>query len=357
MDFTMKIIQKISLLLALLVTTQSCDLFAPPGRGTGNSRNNTVQRNNNTVRNNQTLQRDANTTRSFGENNHQDAKGAAAFQNRNNQPQTGDNAGKAAVAGRAANNRYIDENTESYSDDYTNEETTTDSTSSQSIQPENEISDQSFMMNDEHQKLFDTTSTVKSEKIAFAPAHQNNMEQVTMQTSQEKYSTEHSSLMTPKMAIPDQNEILHKLKVINTINDKNTNLISESSLAQLFNNFVYFKNFIVSNFEKDKIMKLAQEFINQIYPQENISSITIATTNKSASTESSQKPTPVTPAPTATYQENTYEATPEANINMNEEQSYPDETFQEYNQDEFYQDDAILNEEEFEYVTDESFEE
>jgi len=47
-------------------------------------------------------------------------------------------------------------------------------------------------------------------------------------------------------------------------------------MDQLFNNFVYFKDFIVKNFEKDKMLRLAVEFVNQIYPKETLSSVTVA---------------------------------------------------------------------------------
>jgi hypothetical protein len=74
---------------------------------------------------------------------------------------------------------------------------------------------------------------------------------------------------------PDQDEILKKIKIIDAHDNKTDMLLSQDSMNQIFNNFIYFKNFIVNNFTKDKMVHLAIEFINQLYPQENIPTISI----------------------------------------------------------------------------------
>lgn len=67
----------------------------------------------------------------------------------------------------------------------------------------------------------------------------------------------------------DRDEILEQLKIID-LEDRNTHtLLNLDSMNQLFNNFVYFKDFLVKNFSKDKMLRLAVEFINQIYPVEH----------------------------------------------------------------------------------------
>ena len=67
----------------------------------------------------------------------------------------------------------------------------------------------------------------------------------------------------------DRDEILEQLKTID-LEDRNTHtLLNLDSMNQLFNNFVYFKDFLIKNFSKDKMLRLAVEFINQIYPVEH----------------------------------------------------------------------------------------
>jgi hypothetical protein len=81
-----------------------------------------------------------------------------------------------------------------------------------------------------------------------------------------------------KTIAPDQDEILEQLKTIDLADNKVHSLLSMAAMDQLFNNFVYFKNFIVQNFAKDKMMRLAVEFISQIYPKEHIATMHMAPT-------------------------------------------------------------------------------
>jgi len=66
--------------------------------------------------------------------------------------------------------------------------------------------------------------------------------------------------------IVDQEEILKTLEIINAKDAHRHQGFSEDSLNLLFNNFLYFKEFIITNFEKKKLEMLAIEFINQLYP-------------------------------------------------------------------------------------------
>ncbi len=104
------------------------------------------------------------------------------------------------------------------------------------------------------------------------PADQSNAVNAT-ETVEQKQATEDQ-----KTIAPDQDEILQQLKTIDLEDSKTHSLFSMAAMDQLFNNFVYFKDFIVKNFAKDKMMGLAIEFINQIYPKEHVAVLTMTST-------------------------------------------------------------------------------
>jgi hypothetical protein len=85
--------------------------------------------------------------------------------------------------------------------------------------------------------------------------------------------------------IEDQDAILEKIKEINHKDDIAHQALNQASMDLLFNNFLYFKNFIVKNFSKDKMLNLCIEFINQIYPSEQVKVISMnnSTTQKTPS--------------------------------------------------------------------------
>jgi len=85
----------------------------------------------------------------------------------------------------------------------------------------------------------------------------------------------------------DQADILAKLQSIDMQDKKNHMLLTLDSMNQLFNNFVYFKDFIIHNFSKDQMLSLCTELINQIYPVSQlpaISTVTTAIINKKTQT-------------------------------------------------------------------------
>jgi hypothetical protein len=86
---------------------------------------------------------------------------------------------------------------------------------------------------------------------------------------------EHSVEEDQKNIIEDQGAILEKIKEINVKDDRIHYSLSQASMDLLFNNFVYFKDFIVTNFTKDKMLTLCTEFINQIYPNEHVKVISM----------------------------------------------------------------------------------
>lgn len=75
--------------------------------------------------------------------------------------------------------------------------------------------------------------------------------------------------------IKDQDAILEKIKEINHKDDIAHQALNQASMDLLFNNFLYFKDFIVKNFSKDKMLNLCIEFINQIYPSEQVKVISM----------------------------------------------------------------------------------
>ncbi|MBV8660520.1 MAG: hypothetical protein JO129_00015 [Candidatus Dependentiae bacterium] len=100
-----------------------------------------------------------------------------------------------------------------------------------------------------------------------------------------------------KNIAPDQDKIVQQIKDIDSQDNEAHHLLKTDDLNQLFNNFVYFKNFIVHNFDKDKIVRLCIEFINQIYPETHKKTITVAaekstTTTKHEEHHVEQMPTP-----------------------------------------------------------------
>lgn len=90
----------------------------------------------------------------------------------------------------------------------------------------------------------------------------------------------------------DTKDILEKLALINNIDTNNLKATQDSSHAQLFNNFVGLKNFIVQNFSKTKFQKLCDEFIDQIYPEDAVHEIDFGT--PTAAPVSAQTTTPQT---------------------------------------------------------------
>jgi len=70
--------------------------------------------------------------------------------------------------------------------------------------------------------------------------------------------------------IVDEKELLDKINAISVHDEKIGMLLTQDSMKLLFNNFVYFKDFIVRNFTKEKMLSLAAEFIDQIYPVDKV---------------------------------------------------------------------------------------
>jgi len=110
--------------------------------------------------------------------------------------------------------------------------------------------------------------------------------------------------------VHDQEDILKVLKTIDLHDAKTHMLLTQDSMNQLFNNFVYFKDFLVHSFSKQKMLKLCIEFLNQIYPQENLPIMqmksseahedTNSTTENAATTENSSEENNETNTPTTT---------------------------------------------------------
>jgi len=114
-----------------------------------------------------------------------------------------------------------------------------------------------------------------------------------------------------KIEHADQQEILEKLKQINIQDEHNHHIVNQASMELLFNNFVHLKDFLVQNFTKDKLLSLAIEFINQIYPNEHPKVISMKDSFPVASPEDQSS-------------EESYQQPVEQDLGMNHEQPYMD---------------------------------
>lgn len=103
--------------------------------------------------------------------------------------------------------------------------------------------------------------------------------------SEPQPSAEH----TQKAEAQDQENILKTLKAIDIQDAHNKMLLTQSSMDQLFNNFIYFKSFIVENFTKEKMLHLCVEFIDQIYPKETVIAANILKETSQASSKNSNE--------------------------------------------------------------------
>lgn len=88
--------------------------------------------------------------------------------------------------------------------------------------------------------------------------------------------------------VEDQDAILEKIKEINDKDAKNQLDLTQASMSLLFNNFVHFKDFIVQNFTKDKILSLCNELIDQIYPSDQVKVISMNKSNVQTSGNKAQ---------------------------------------------------------------------
>ena len=275
----MNIIQKISIALVIIVSELSC-LTAAPNR-----------------------QSSSRSTSHAGGEQHTAAKGATAHSNRN-QPN------QAAVGGAAiarTNNQDAQQSDSLTSPATSPSDTQTSSPDSQSSDQRTPLT-QNFASNsnksqnpgrelnqlkksDDNSPQFDKQTETNSEKQEIENANDSSTEK------------EKQTLEDLKTIPSDQEEILEQIKTINLQDSATHSLLTMASMDQLFNNFVYFKEFIVKNFEKNKMLRLAIEFINQIYEKENIPTITL----KSSTTPSPDSKNSVNPVPTP--EESTPQAT------------------------------------------------
>ncbi len=136
--------------------------------------------------------------------------------------------------------------------------------------------------------------------------------------------------------ITNEKDVLDKLEEINELDLHNKNIMSKTSLDLLFNNFIYFKDFIVQNFEKNKLIALFIQFIDQIYPAEHAKVISIENNIKNTASSSDienknqdQEESPVIPTPTTNIMPN------QAVDTNNQQNQYPDYA---QNQDMGYED-------------------
>lgn len=118
-----------------------------------------------------------------------------------------------------------------------------------------------------------TTATPPATTATPTPTHANDVIEITKNNSHDTNDTNETQVI-----IPDQQEIIAKIKAIDDTDNHAQFILSQASMSLLFNNFVYFKDFLVNNFSKDKMLSLCIEFINQIYPAEHIKVMSIQDT-------------------------------------------------------------------------------
>lgn len=164
---------------------------------------------------------------------------------------------------------------------------------------------------------------IHPEQENYREQHFENQNDIVNNDTPEAEKQEQAALDIQTIA-PDKDEILNQLKAIDSINNKFHAIISSSAMDQLFNNFVYFKNFLVQNFPKEKMMALATEFINQIYPAEHTPAITIAASQPAMTQDTSNTQAAFTPE--------SQEAIP-TQAEVNPETSQDDSQMQDYTQE------------------------
>lgn len=127
------------------------------------------------------------------------------------------------------------------------------------------------------------TTTDGTNNNGTSNSEESNQQNGSLETAEKNDGIDDQAIEDKKSIPVDQHAILEKLEQINIEDEKTQDLLSMASMDLLFNNFVYFKNFIVQNFPKDKILNLAIEFVNQIYPKETESVMHTITTEELAS--------------------------------------------------------------------------
>lgn len=301
----MKSIQKTSILLIIMFISHSFYMIAFPSRSGGGS-----SRGSSTAARGSSSNRSSATARSAGFNrgdgNTASPKalaGGASIRNNNQQHQKAGAAGMVAMASanQSAEDSEYSEPTES--SEAPQDQTQAPIYQNMEEQPQQQYSSMpmdnfgepmhnSFDSRQEQGQPFNENFQQQSPQ---EEAPQDNLEQDNIA---EKAELSPAELIAhdKKTIAPDKDEILKKLKMIEQIDSKTNILLSEKSLDQLFNNFVYFKNFIVTNFSKDKMLSLCTELINQIYPKEVTPIITMtpekiemASNNKKESKDSQEK--------------------------------------------------------------------
>jgi hypothetical protein len=190
-------------------------------------------------------------------------KGALAVSSQNNQQGiSGDHAAAGGAALAARRNNLVPATTESTSDDSSSDQTVPATLENPVVQDagpaEPVIADQN---NDE---IPDSPAAITPEPslktmVSTVVPHQtpSAAQQVAKESHAVTTSTEQSS-----------EDILKKLKTLEIIETKTDTMLQNSSVDLLFNNFVHLKEFITKNFEKEKMLNLCKELINQIYPAE-----------------------------------------------------------------------------------------
>ncbi len=124
------------------------------------------------------------------------------------------------------------------------------------------------------------TTTPISDATTATPAavdKKNDQDNHTEKKAEEKAEENKDTIIIDgdNSVIEDQDAILEKIKEINHKDDIAHQALNQASMDLLFNNFLYFKDFIVQNFSKDKMLNLCIEFINQIYPSEHVKVISM----------------------------------------------------------------------------------
>lgn len=132
-----------------------------------------------------------------------------------------------------------------------------------------------------------TTADKSTDKSADKTGDKPADKTVDKDKTEDKNTDSSSPSHNEEIPAEDQDTILEKIQEINAKDNSMQNILSQSSMDLLFNNFVYFKDFIVQNFTKDKMLSLCIEFINQIYPSEHVKVISMDKSDQPAINNSS----------------------------------------------------------------------
>lgn len=242
----MNSIKKIAFLLSVIISLhQTISIQAlPNGGGLGNRIH---KGNSNSIKNNGLTLLKNNTSQT--NNNNIPAPASTVQQNNQTENTQPENQTNAPLTESNENNVIDEAQTqvleESKTPEITND-TTIDPNTAENSQPETDTS-----------------------LVSTNPTDNQNAPTTTSNTPDDK-KTDNKPHEDAQITIPDQETILKTLQDINNQDAQNHMLLNEHSMSQLFNNFVYFKNFIVENFTKEKMIRLCIEFINQLYPKETV---------------------------------------------------------------------------------------